>query len=280
MCQGDCLRVVVFSPPSEGIPTPSSANVGSDSFFSFIFFCVSRMERRRYLSYPKRHCALSTHPYPHYDITMRLKTHTKPRRLRRALWTRPFRRAGQENVFRSASARDLFAVDTTSLVRLPSVRHPRHSVRVRARPPHTPLPPSLLLARPSVSFPLPYFFFVAFFSCPFHSVFSTMADFFSFPSPQDPPPVRVASESPKLSTFRSSIYLFLLLIFRFSSQQPTVRTSKSTHDPCIFIRHSPQRSRLFHLIPPFPSYFCTHISFIFSSFFFLSNAYIPNVCDP
>lgn len=134
-----CVRVVVFSPPSEGIPTPSSANVGSDSFFSFIFFCVSRMERRRYLSYPKRHCALSTHPYPHYDITMRLKTHTKPRRLRRALWTRPFR-AGQENVFRSASARDLFAVDTTSLVRLPSVRHPRHSVRVRA-PPHTPLPP-------------------------------------------------------------------------------------------------------------------------------------------
>lgn len=201
------------------------------SFPSF-FFCVSRMERRRYLSYPKRHCALSTHPYPHYDITMRLKTHTKPRRLRRALWTRPFRRAGQENVFRSASARDLFAVDTTSLVRLPSVRHPRHSVRVRA-PPNSPLPPSLLLARPSVSFPLPYFFFVAFFSCPFHSVFSTMADFFSFPSPQDPPPVRVASESPELIS-----YIFALInstsqsFFGFPlSLQPAPRPAQAKKYP-------------------------------------------------
>lgn len=132
-----CVRVVVFSPPSEGIPTPSSANVGSDSFFSFIFFCVSRMERRRYLSYPKRHCALSTHPYPHYDITMRLKTHTKPRRLRRALWTRPFRRAGQENVFRLpvrvtcsrlillvSCASLLFATHATVYVYVPRRTHP------------------------------------------------------------------------------------------------------------------------------------------------------------
>lgn len=235
MCSGDCLPAFAsWSSHHRARGSPHHhrrTSVRIRSFPSF-FFCVSRMERRRYLSYPKRHCALSTHPYPHYDITMRLKTHTKPRRLRRALWTRPFRRAGQENVFRLpvlvtcsrlillvSCASLLFATHATVYVYVPRRTHPS-------------LPPFFSRA-PSVSFPLPYFFFVAFFSCPFHSVFSTMADFFSFPSPQDPPPVRVASESPELIS-----YIFALInspsqsFFDFPlSLQPAPRPAQAKKYP-------------------------------------------------
>lgn len=140
-------------------------------------------------------------------------------------------------------------------------------------PPHTPL--RLPSSRAPHFLFFFFFFFVAFFSCPFILSFPLWW-IFLFPSPQDPPR-RVASESPKLSTFRSSIYLFLLLIFRFSSQQPTVRTSKSTHDPCIFIRHSPQRSRLFHLIPP-SLHTSAHISLSSFLHFFFCLMHISQTC--
>lgn len=237
VCQGDCLPAFAsWSSHHRARGSPHHhrrTSVRIRSFPSFFFVCLEWREGD--IFHIRSGIALFQRTRTHItNITMRLKTHTKPRRLRRALWTRPFR-AGQENVFRSASARDLFAVDTTSLVRLPSVRHPRHSVRVRA-PPHTPLPPSLLLARPSVSFPLPYFFFVAFFSCPFHSVFSTMADFFLFPLPS-----RSATRSRRVRVTRTDILHFRSHQFNFSNfssvflslcnQHPVPHKQKSIHDP-------------------------------------------------
>lgn len=187
------------------------------------------MERRRYLSYPKRHCALSTHPYPHYDITMRLKTHTKPRRLRRALWTRPFR-AGQENVFRLpvrvtcsrlillvSCASLLFATHATVYVYVPRQTHPSLP---SSRAPLSFFSSTLFLLRCFLLMPLSF--------CLFH-----YGGFFLFPLPSRSATRRVASESPELIS-----YIFALInstsqsFFGFPlSLQPAPRPAQAKKYP-------------------------------------------------
>lgn len=118
---------------------------------------------------------------------------------------------------------------------------------------------------------------------PFHSVFSTMADF-SLPLPS-------GSAPPRRVRVTQTVYISLInLPFSsshlsvFLSATNRVRTSKK--QPMIhvflFAIHR-QRSRLFHLIPP-SLHTSAHISHPFSLFsflhFFFCLMHIPNVCDP
>lgn len=157
----------------------------------------------------------------------------------------------------------------------PSVRHPRPVYVYVPRPPHTPPSGSLLLA-PLTSFSFFFLLLLRCFLMPFHFVFPHYGGFsLPLPSPSgSAPPRRVrVTQTVYISLINLPFSSSHLSVF-LSATNP-VRTSKSTHDPCIFIRHSPSTTtifRLFHLIFPIFPFIPSahHISYILFLLFFFS----------
>lgn len=91
---------------------------------------------------------------------------------------------------------------------------------------------------------------------------------FSLPLPSgSAPPRRVrVTQTVYISLINLPFSSSHLSVFLSATNRPHKQKQPMIH-VFLFAIHR-QRSRLFHLIPPFPSYFCTHISFFFSSFFF------------
>lgn len=124
---------------------------------------------------------------------------------------------------------------------------------------------------------------------PFHFVFP-LRRILSFSLPLKIRPtsrrVRVAQTEPRTEKDTRASYfcispinlnLFHLLVFSVSplSNQPRPHKQKVT-DPCIFIRHSPQQSRLFHLIR-LSLHTSPHTFLILFLFFFSPNVHPKRV---
>lgn len=293
VCQGDCLPAFASSSShthlarlgmaklGRGFPhtTPPSSSSGENvdfgfsfslCFFSFIFFCENgENEGGREGEYHIGHMSLF-HIRIRCGISPTAPSHTT--RLRLSL-PNPHYRARWDQAF-------FFVIVSSESP--PSVRHPRPVYVYVPRRTH---PSGSLLLAPLTSF----FFSSSLLSHALSLCLSTTAGFL-FPSPSGSAPPSRPNRTLNWEGRASPFYLhfahqftafFFLLIFRFSSQQPTNRPHKQKQPMIhvfLFAIHRNDLSPV-PLDSAFPSYFCTHISFSFLHFFFLSNAYIPNVCD-